>query len=446
MLCAVAGLLAVLGCAGGAHYSPQVKSALVGGDFTAALGYVESIDRRSSELLYFYERGLVLHYQDDYVGSNEAFENAELLFDELYTKSVTRELSALLTSDRVTKYRGDPFETVFTNYYKILNYLYLGDREAALVECRRISQKLQVIADAEEESYVNDPFLQYLTAMLYQESGDRGAADVSYRVAMSAYEELATSQGVEIPSQLYCDAAHNARLLGDRSAAREYEDKLNGECARTDGDVATVNILLETGYVAHKVEENIVIPIYEDDDDGDRDRYFVTLANRYNQPYRSNVKIHYLLRVALPVLAPTNNPYAGATVRAGGVQVGRAHGYVSNLDAVAAASYDQSQGRVVLKSIARAFLKYAIKRKADKESPALGVLANVFAIATESADTRSWSTLPSHIIMVRAHVPAGVHDLNVTLLDPFGDPAGEITIPQVEVRAGETLFMNRRVY
>ena len=168
---AVVATWVVSGCSTYAYKTPEIRQAMVDGDYETALGFVESIDKGNSELLYLYEKGLLLHYQDEYVKSNETFELAEVVFDELYTKSVTRELAALVITDNIAKYRGEVYETVILNYYKILNYIYLNDLDGALVECRRVNEKLQRIADADETEVVNDPFIQYITALVYQVAG-----------------------------------------------------------------------------------------------------------------------------------------------------------------------------------------------------------------------------------------------------------------------------------
>ena len=61
----------------------------------------------------------------------------------------------------------------FVNYYKILNYIHLGDIEGAVVECRRVNGKLERVRDAEGGYFKGDPFLQYLATMLFGRSRRR---------------------------------------------------------------------------------------------------------------------------------------------------------------------------------------------------------------------------------------------------------------------------------
>src|SRR5712671_3073461 len=180
--------LAVAGCSTYSARAPLFRDALIAQDYDKAIKEVGEISRSNSELLYCYEMGTVLHEQGDYAASNATFERAEQVFDELYTKSISREIGAAVVNENMVKYRGEAFEAVLVNYYKILNYLFLGQTSDALVECRRVNQKLQVIHDAGQTYFVDDPFIQYLTGLVYDLGGETGNAEVSYRAAFQQYE------------------------------------------------------------------------------------------------------------------------------------------------------------------------------------------------------------------------------------------------------------------
>ncbi len=456
VLCA----FAMAGCSSYVERSGLIKQALVSEDYEAALKNVEEISKSSSGLLYYYEKGLVLHYQDQYEASNEAFEEAEILHEELYTKSVTRELVALAVKDDFSKYRGDPFEAVLVNYYKILNYLHMGDSEGALVECRRVNRKLQMIIDAGEETYRNDPFVQYLTAMVYDAANDASDASVSYRVAAAAYDEL----GGDAPPSLYCDAAENARILGDVVAVQEYEGRVSGECAPRQAGTGIVNLFLESGFVTHKIEQSVIIPIYKDDNYDDKDSFAVTMSDRRHRARRSGVKVTHLLKFAIPALADDPIPFHSAVVRARPMATAAESGdgddesgdaadmveahtvVVEDLGVLARRAFEAREAKILVRTIIRALAKCATQSKADDENRGLGVLMNIFNVATETADTRSWSTLPRHIMMSRLVLPAGTWELDVTLLGDAGQRVDNFTIKDVVVRNGRSKFLNFRVH
>jgi hypothetical protein len=451
---AVLALALAGACSNYMRRSGEIRASLSDDDFEQALEHVEEIGHGGSMLLYLYERGTILHYQGNYEESNKTFTGAEALLEELYTKSVTREIAALAVTDNLAKYRGDPYEAVFVNYYQILNYLHMGDLEAALVECRQVNRKLQMILDAEESYFVDEPFLQYLTAMVYELAGDRTDAEVSYRVAAEGFERLGETYGVSPPPWLYCDGARNAFRLGDREEAEMYLAKAECPDSSATPRPGRVNLLIECGYVAAKVEENIVLPIFKNDDLSDTEEFAPVLASRHGATVSNSRSVSYWLRVALPGLVPAPVAYDHGEVRA--VRAGAGPDtaavatapatMVQNVDAYAGIAFTEGYGRVLVRATARALIKYAAKEAADQKDEALGALVNLFGVVTESADTRSWSTLPQRVLMSPLTLPPGRYDLYVDLFDPAGVPSATLVIRNVEVRSGSAEFVNYRVF
>jgi len=144
------------------------------GDYSGALARLGKGEGSSDRLLYRLERGLILHYQGQYDASNQEFEKAEDLIDRFYTRSVSREVAALLTNDAARVYRGEEFEGVLIHYYRAMNYQRLGQPQEALVECRKANLKLEDYAQSTQYklSYRNDAFMQYVSAMLYESEGE----------------------------------------------------------------------------------------------------------------------------------------------------------------------------------------------------------------------------------------------------------------------------------
>ena len=65
---------------------------------------------------------------------------------------------------------------------------------------------------------------------------------------------------------------------------------------------------------------------------------------------------------------------------------------------------------------------------------------------TESADTRSWLTLPEHVHLARLSLPPGTYDLNVEILGRRGEVLGTQVVPGVTVVPGDWTFISRRVF
>ncbi|NIQ96850.1 MAG: hypothetical protein GWO11_04175, partial [Desulfuromonadales bacterium] len=179
------------GCASYDHVQEQCYGLASRGLVGESLERLEqsSLARRDRDrLLYLMEKGTLLHLKGAYRQSNEVLEAADRLFEELFTRSVSAETLSFATNDTVIPYAGADYESVYLNYYKILNYLALGETSDAAVEARRIDEKLNWFTDryGEEHAFREDAFLRLLTGLVYEAQGDANNALVAYRKALEA--------------------------------------------------------------------------------------------------------------------------------------------------------------------------------------------------------------------------------------------------------------------
>jgi uncharacterized protein len=435
-------------CANYVGRSGQIREALMADDYGRALSAVEEIDQSNSKLLYLYEKGLVLHCQGDFDSSSQAFSQSELVLEDLYTKSITREAASLAISETVTQYRGDAFEAVYVNYYQILNYLGMGDLDGAMVECRRVNRKLQMLSDGGETYFTNDPFVQYLTGLVYQMGGEREAAGVSYRVAAQLYADSTFASVAAVPPSFFCDAAENAIARGDRDEAETYAARASHYADAAD--TGHVSLLIECGQIIRKREASLVLPIFEKDRWNDNERFAYELSQRQGVHYGPQVRVKYWLKVALPALEPLPPRYTAVAVRAhpahGGPTAKSRAVVVANLDALAEQAFHEKESTMFVRAIARALVKYLAHAEVDKKDEGLGAVVNILGLVTETADTRSWSSLPGCIYLGRLDLPAGRYRVEADLLGPSGHSVGSIAFGDVEVRGGAHVVRSARAF
>ena len=105
--------------------------------------YAESMD----SVLYFLDKGMLCHYAGEYADSSQLLEKGEIAIEDAFTKSVSREIGSYLLNDTVLEYAGEDYEDIYTNVFNALNYYHRGKIEDALVEIRRMNNKLAVLAD-----------------------------------------------------------------------------------------------------------------------------------------------------------------------------------------------------------------------------------------------------------------------------------------------------------
>jgi hypothetical protein len=83
------------------------------GQYDAALSYLETnkfYKEEASRLLYFLEKGSLLHVMGQYRNSVLALEKAKDLSRKLYTVSISGKLKSALANDSYDKYYGESYE------------------------------------------------------------------------------------------------------------------------------------------------------------------------------------------------------------------------------------------------------------------------------------------------------------------------------------------------
>lgn len=419
-------LLAISGCV--STYNQRmapVKKEVKSSNYKKALKEFNKTGIRNqgkNSLLYHFEAGLLYHLSGDYKESNRFLENAEWISDELYTKSISREVATLVTSNKILPYRGEFYEYLFTNYYKLLNYLYLGSLEDALVEVRRINHKLSLFKK-------DDAFMHYLTAILYQYNRQDSDAFIEYKKAYNAYKKIyPKSYGVAFPKQLSKDIAvfcKESRF----SRCNEFPKKVLDACS-TPAKYGSAVFIMETGFVPYKYEERIEAAI----------------PHEYKKKHPEKFREIYYLTVALPRYAPNSDYAYSVTLELNGKTFKM--DMVEDLGAMAKKTLEQEQPKILTKAIVRAAAKYVAYRKVkgkktgdDKKNllrSILGTSVNIFGAATEGADTRSWLTLPNRIFMSRHYLEPGKYSFKLTLDSVKGvrktTPAEDFTIKQGEIK------------
>jgi hypothetical protein len=445
---------AVLGLAVTCAHHPDrmdaVRRLMASQGYEAALREFDKMDRDEGDVLYLLERGLLLHYAGEYVESNDVFERAEVLSEDLYTKSISREAAALVTNDLVLDYVPRPYEQVLVNYFRALNYIFLDDKEGALVECRKAVDKLMLYSEQTKRPYRRDAFIEYLTGILYEWDGDVNDAFISYRNALRGYRIYEEQFGIESPPDLACDVIRTAGSLGLSDADTMFDDDMRRVCRSEAGDhgLAKVVIFIEQGFMPAKQEWSVNIPILKAESKEAGLHPYEFSFGIYSRVYGCTYAVDdiaYFLRIALPAYPEVTPAPRVPTLFLDSLRVEPHLG--EDIFTVAKTELDHDMPRIVAKTLARALLKYAATDKIeDKYGKIWGTIANVAGAATEQADLRSWLSLPRAIDIAVAYVKPGVH--NLVLGSPGVHAEGKEYPSSIEIDAdaATTTFLRIRVY
>jgi hypothetical protein len=250
-------------------------------------------------------------------------------------------------------------------------------------------------------------------------------------------------------------------------------------------DEGELLVVLERGFVAHRITEKIDIFVGDDEtrrhhDDPRRERTNesdgepaddsprvpdprrTTSAStvlgtgdtfgsdsarspRHGRRPRHDADADYWIAIAFPALRPSERPWGTAAqleVDGAARETVRIAGVVDD-----AASADERRDRLamVARATARAGAKYALSKAVkDGKGESAGTLANYGASLLERADVRSWHLLPQTVELLRARAPAGARVVRVRLTD--GASARTIELGTVVVRAGTLTILPYRAW
>jgi len=441
-------------------------------------------------------RALAAYHGGRPAESAALLDSAAFQVEERQTRSVSRAAGSLLSSDRTLEWIPGPAERLLVPYYAALARLAQYDLVGAAVEARRLSALLAAEDDAPAGGVPLRAALRYFAGAVFEAAGQTNDAGVAYRNA--------------------------AALDAGRLPAADSLAPVAG--------VGEVLVILERGFVAHRVQESFTVLLGGDElhtlgrgDAGDRLAAATLVAGRVlageldgprrgrqdrpDRPGRAvgrhdpapdpcapgratgvirtaavgdttrvipppsatvcardegNAKAAvteeededegsdtpYLLRVAWPTFATVRTMGGAATVHvdsATQAPVTRA----ADVSAAVVADFQRDRVALVARTLARAAAKAAVSRGleqevAEKDETAgalLGVLANVGTALLEQADTRGWNLLPTEIGFARLRLPAGTHELRVTL-----DGGGVLELGSVQVPAGGLVLVPGRAW
>ena len=418
---AISGLLLLLQACG-TYHTKHAKfhrlfsaNKLVEADLLLAKG--KRAEKSKNKLLYYFDRGVVAHLLGRYKESNHFFEQAYLTHANFLTNPVNEAL-VFLINPTVTDYRGEDHEVLLLHYYKALNFLQLGQYDAALVECRRLNIKLNQLSDKHSNKYRRDAFIHTLMGLVYQANHDYNNAFIAYRNAVEIYQEDYRSLfGLAIPAQLKKDLLYTAYKTGLHEQVAQYKQlfELSYDPAQEAdlGDAVflwnnglgpikdewSINFVLvkgEAGVVLFKNEELGLTFPFPLPDDGKQ---------------KGSLSDLQFIRVAFPKYQKRPLLYDQATIT---TAQGSQH-HLELLEDINAIAFQVLQQRMVSelsKSLLRLALKKVAEHQVRKQNAILGTVLGGVNFFTEKADTRNWQTLPHSIYYTRVRLPEGTHQIH----------------------------------
>ncbi|MDX8380968.1 MAG: hypothetical protein R8M14_02515 [Ghiorsea sp.] len=370
----------------------------------------------TDKLLYLLDKAMLQRMSGLYAESNSSFELAKKKIDALSGTSLVEQAGALTVNDSVISYEGEDYEQVSIHLYAALNYIALGQLDEARVEALQVDQRLKELAEGDSE-YVEDAFSRYLAGLIYEAEGELDNAMIAYRKAYQAYTKHGEKQGVDSPLFLKHDLLRLTHELGLINEFEKYKTAFKAEnihnfkASRKRGEVV---LLLNTGLAPIKRSQSLFV----NTDDG------------------------VPIRISMPVYQSRPSFITGAVLKVG--EVSQSTELVDNIDAIARTSLESHTAAITARLIARAIAKNAISDNAKQQGGELaGFLADVAMMATETADTRSWLTLPKHIYLSRLNLAPGSYAASLSLLGRKGEVVQVVGLGDIKVEKGKVTFIEK---
>jgi uncharacterized protein len=398
------------GCATYNQHAASMRQNLEAGRPDLALSIEEQKDPEQKDVLACMEKGMLLQMVGDYDASNQIWEVGKQHIEDLYGVSVTESLGSVTINDATRSYEGERFEQVLLHAYMAMNYLMLDEIDAARVEVLQADVKMREWGEQPEE----DAFVRYFSGLVYEALGENDDALIAYRKAREVYLATREEQSIDVPVTLKKDLL---RLLAEERLWNEYrqmKDDLgmkNYKPLKLDGQFGELIVILSNGLAPLKSESAIMT---------------------FSPEVSDNI------RVAFPVYK--DPPQTLNTARLVVSDKTLNLETVENVDSLARHSLEDEMPMIMTRAIARAVIKYNTQKKAKSENALAGFLMTVANIATERADTRSWTTLPQQIQMVRTPVPVGTRPVRIEMVNSAGFVVDTIN-DEVTIRPGQRSFI-----
>jgi uncharacterized protein len=403
----------VQSCASYTQTTQKMRDAYRGGDYYMALEMLDKSLRSSKNdrLLYLLERGVILDRLGERTQSRQSLFDADALADKLYTTSISKEALTYIYNESAQSYPGEDYEILGLHAFLALSFLEEGDIKAARIQANKINNKIAELNnryDKNKNRLNDDAFGRYLAGTIYESLGQIDDAIIDYRKALQLYEGIYQKDlATQVPEQLVIALYNQMKKRGrdTKDLETNYKSLITGHKAPAKS--FQVVVFHEVGTNVEKQAQEILLPV------GDQ--------------------IH---RVSFPVLHlnrdyPVPRVHISDTVRVSAEQI-------QPFDRLSKMMLEDRQARYMIKAAARIVLKAQMQIQAKQQLGELaGLAASVYNIVTETADTRSWTTMPGRIFVTRLYLAEGEHNLSIRT-------GSQVEQKNIRAKAGEVIMLRHK--
>ncbi len=354
------------------------------------------------QLVYLLDYAVTLQANHQYKESANYFARAEKIADIQDYHSISKISASLLLTEEMVQYKGDDYEKVLLNGVNAVNYLVMNELDNALVEVRRLNEKLYKFKFEGNRNYDQNPFAFYMSAMIWEADKKWDDAYIDYKHAFDL-----------IPGYppLHEDLIRTAMRSGRSDEAEEWKKKFPEVKPRPewrDPTVGELVIIYQQGWGPRK------------------------------QPHPSSPRV--------PKLFPVYSLTQRARIEVEGTAEAVTEPIFSVQD-VAIKTLDSQYAALIAKRVAGVGVKAVAADQIRQKNQILGEVAWLALNFTDRADLRQWSTLPQTFQIARIYLKGGSYKLRIHGLTGGGAPSGEELPEQsIDIKPGKKTFYSWRSF
>lgn len=378
------------------------REAMRFGDAAKAVTELEPLANKENDdqLVYLLDYATALQQAGRYKESLNAFGRAEKIADIQDYHSISNLTSSLVLSENMIQYKGDDYEKVMINAVNAINYLELGDLDEALVEVRKLNQKLYKYKYEAKKNYEQNPFAYYLSAVIWEADRKWDDAYIAYKAAYELVPDYAPLRVDLIRAAIRADRREDLadwkKRFPEVKIYPVWKDKKQGE----------IIFIYQQGWGPRK----------------------------YPRPDSPR----------FPYLRPEYSTAQAARIEIDGKQEAVTERVFSIQD-VAIKTLEDDYARLVASRVGGMVTKAVLSDQLRQQNEVLGLVAWIALNAADQADLRQWSTLPSSFQIARIPLKAGKYKVQASGLSGSGLATGERMVErEVEVKPGQKVFINWR--
>jgi len=367
---------------------------------------LQSLDPPERDLgQYLLNTGLLESISGDFEGANRDLQSAKDILNSLQATSVSENLGAAMVNETLRSYVGSPSERVLLHVLMSINYLMLDDLDAARVEVLQADVLMKELA-REDEPIGQLASAHYISGLVYELNGELDSAMISYRKAAN----IMALRNMRTPTSLQSSLLGLSRYLGLDDEHEKYREQFDLALDPPAADSAEIIVIYWDGVVTGKRGKTISVWV---------------------------PSLNQAVSLALPYYPPSNYIRKSFDLSLAG-QHHRTE-TVEDIEALSRADLNDESAAIYAMTLARMVSKYALVKSASQQNNNLGLLLNIAAMLSETADIRSWNLLPSSIQVARFALPAGEYSLPYPHYSR--SPQGELVKTELVVSAGEKIVL-----